>query len=669
MNWTVHECIDKFKTLCDEAFTRRKGSRLPVVSSLVENYHHSKYQTSSLERAFTSAFTNELYLFGGQRPDQPSGSPVKVAVTAASLDGTEAYVISNYNRRQQGHKPAYHFQRPESDSAELKIWEAARATTAAPTYFKSFHHKESQKIYIDGAILHNNPVRIADSERRMIWPSHQVPDLVLSIGTGPSPVPERRESRHRRAARNGILSHGLHLYGIMRNNFEQKLNCEKTWDEYYAGIAGSLPESVSTSRFHRINPNVGEIPALDEKEKMETLRAKAEQVLRSDLDSQINQIARQLIASSFYFELHSASNPKLDGTTNIYGKIHCRLIDGSLEVHEFGKHILTRAKRNENLQFMVFQDGDTNPLAILPLTSKTTDSMIQKWMFYIDPLRFSVKNRLLPTQIHLCFGHVQMHPISGFPRLIIPDDERSNPNSAILNYTPKTSSQRYTHGSRRLKRYNSKWKAPDLRGASSLSNLHEYATKRDCKLGHDFMESGVAESTRKQPQPPAQARTELSAGLSKKPSVKLGIRETFSTLMWPLRTLEEEEAEEPGSIDTGPLPPDLEEWFREYRKIQNKLTVPGPASGIPPEELVAALRNYNIKPEEYAVYEQWVNLLQPDKWRSKGKGYWLPPIDSGPDNIARSETPGKVHELDSIVVAELMDTSLPRKQDSLHVEV
>ncbi|XXH01349.1 hypothetical protein Hte_007707 [Hypoxylon texense] len=451
----------------------------------------------------------------------------------------------------------------------------------------------------------------------------------------------------------------------MRNNFEQKLNCEKTWDEYYAGVVGSQPESISTSRFHRINPDVGEIPALDEKEKMEPLRAKAEQVLMSDLSSQINQIARQLIASSFYFELRSASNPKLDGTTKIYGKIYCRLIEGSREIYEFGRHILTRAKGNENLQFMVSQEGDTNPLAVLPLTSKTTDSMMQKGIFYIDSLRFPIKNRLLPTQIHLCFGNVQRHPISGFPRLITADDERSSPNTAILNYTPGTSSQRYTHGSRRLKRYNSKWKAPDLRGASSLSDLHEYATKRDCKLGHDFVEPGVAQSAGRKSQPSVQARVELPAGMSKKPTVKLGIRETFSTLMWPLRTLKEE-AEETDPTGTESLPPDLDEWFHEYRRIQGRLSVPAPASGVPPEEMVAALRNYNVKPEEHAVYGQWVNLLQPDKWKSKG--YWLPPIDGGPENVARSEAPGKVHELDSTTVAELMDTSPSKERDSWHVD-
>ncbi|KAI1771432.1 hypothetical protein F4818DRAFT_454557 [Hypoxylon cercidicola] len=661
MNWTVEECIFHFENLCDKAFTRRAGSALPIVGPLVDNYYHSKYQTLTLEKAFTSAFTDYLYLFGGERPDQRNGSSVKVAVTATSSDGTKAYVISNYNRRQQGHKPAsYHFQRPESASAELKVWEAARATTAAPTYFKSFHHKASQRIYMDGAILHNNPVRIADSERRILWPNHHLPDLFLSIGSGSSPIPERHESRHRRAPRKGIFSHGLHLYGIMRKSLEQALDCEKAWDEYVAGVVSSLTESTSTSRFLRINPNVGEIPALDEKEKMEALREKARLALASDLGPLVNQVARQLIASSFYFQLHSTHNINSDGAMRISGNIRCRLTEGSVEVANFGQHISTRIERGENLQFIVFQDGDTNPLATLPLIAKTLDLMKQSGIFYIDLLRFSMKNRL-PTHIHLCFGHTHMHPISGFPRLLFQDNEHSATSPSTLDPTPGLTSQRYTHGSRRHKRFDNKWQIPDLQRASSLSSLYEYAANPTRKLGHDFVKSGAASSPGGKSLQPPPGRTELFAGAPKNPTVKAGIRDAFSALMWPLRPLDEE-VERPNSTGAESLPPDLEEWFREYRKIQTKLSVPGPGAGIPPDKLVAALRNYNIKPEEYAMYEQWINLLQPDKWG--GKGYWLPPTNGGSDDVARPESPGKVHELENTMVAELMDTSPSNEEDS-----
>jgi hypothetical protein len=60
----------------------------------------------------------------------------------------------------------------------------ARATSAAPRYFKPFHHKATEAVFVDGATNYNNPVKIAETERRLLWPDHPLPDIVLSLGTG-----------------------------------------------------------------------------------------------------------------------------------------------------------------------------------------------------------------------------------------------------------------------------------------------------------------------------------------------------------------------------------------------------------------------------------------------------------------------------------------------------
>jgi hypothetical protein len=98
MNWTVDECMENFEKLCKEAFTGRWGRSLPVIGAVVENYHHSKYQTSTLENVLMSTFSRDLYLFGGRRPPEACGMPMKVAVTSTSLAGSKTYLFSNYNR-------------------------------------------------------------------------------------------------------------------------------------------------------------------------------------------------------------------------------------------------------------------------------------------------------------------------------------------------------------------------------------------------------------------------------------------------------------------------------------------------------------------------------------------------------------------------------------------
>ena len=63
------------------------------------------------------------------------------------------------------------------------IWEAARATTAAPTFFKSMSIGTPPIQYVDGGLGANNPSRLALRECRSIWgPDTKV--CLLSIGTG-----------------------------------------------------------------------------------------------------------------------------------------------------------------------------------------------------------------------------------------------------------------------------------------------------------------------------------------------------------------------------------------------------------------------------------------------------------------------------------------------------
>lgn len=181
-NWSVEECTRHFEPLCDQAFTRRTGGNLPGVGWLIDNYNHSKYETQPLQRALISAFSETENLFGGSRP-HTCATDIKVAVTATSSTGTPV-ILANYNRFCEEKLP-YKFQRPERPEIELKIWEAARATSAAPRIFKPFHHVPSKQVYVDGAMYQNNPINIADKEQKLLWPSlaKDNPDLVVSIGT------------------------------------------------------------------------------------------------------------------------------------------------------------------------------------------------------------------------------------------------------------------------------------------------------------------------------------------------------------------------------------------------------------------------------------------------------------------------------------------------------
>lgn len=65
-----------------------------------------------------------------------------------------------------------------------KIWQACRATSAAPVYFE--HIEVGRKCYFDGGLTSNNPIREAYDEARTEFPNRQF-EAIVSIGTGKRP--------------------------------------------------------------------------------------------------------------------------------------------------------------------------------------------------------------------------------------------------------------------------------------------------------------------------------------------------------------------------------------------------------------------------------------------------------------------------------------------------
>ena len=82
-------------------------------------------------------------------------------------------------------------------AAECTIIEAARATSAAPTFFAPITIVSPttglESRYIDGGVGHNNPAEQAVLEAREIWPRRHI-GLLLSIGTGTSAPPKYGQS-------------------------------------------------------------------------------------------------------------------------------------------------------------------------------------------------------------------------------------------------------------------------------------------------------------------------------------------------------------------------------------------------------------------------------------------------------------------------------------------
>jgi predicted acylesterase/phospholipase RssA len=66
-----------------------------------------------------------------------------------------------------------------------KIWEAVRATSAAPLFFDPIYigPEDDRKEYVDGGVGCNNPCKQLYQEAQQIWPNRKI-GCIISLGTG-----------------------------------------------------------------------------------------------------------------------------------------------------------------------------------------------------------------------------------------------------------------------------------------------------------------------------------------------------------------------------------------------------------------------------------------------------------------------------------------------------
>ena len=79
------------------------------------------------------------------------------------------------------------YQARENASTNCKIWEAARATTAAPTFFKRITIADdggAQEDFLDGGLRFNNPSRLVLEEALKSFGGASKLGCLVSIGTG-----------------------------------------------------------------------------------------------------------------------------------------------------------------------------------------------------------------------------------------------------------------------------------------------------------------------------------------------------------------------------------------------------------------------------------------------------------------------------------------------------
>ncbi|RPA77550.1 hypothetical protein BJ508DRAFT_417000 [Ascobolus immersus RN42] len=323
-HWPVEKCYSKFETFCESAFQVRASANVPGFRKAARFLHRSgKYQTLPLEATLEDNF-GDSPLFGHRtlHQDQENGRFVAVAVTATTLSH-ELYVFGNYNRKEiPGMREQYHFFRPLNPESEFLVWQAARATSAAPTYFKAYEHAPSRLLLIDGALRSNNPVEVAIRESRALASgpgSNNCPDILLSIGTGY--IKEGDEPKG-----SNILDRLPPLWRATSNVMNHALDTRREWNRFDDAVHHGSDHDIPSNRFKfRLDLKLQSKVKIDDYAAIPQLKKEATEEF--ERNPKVAGIANRLIASLFYFHIESIEDggSRKSGISLCKGFIRCRL--------------------------------------------------------------------------------------------------------------------------------------------------------------------------------------------------------------------------------------------------------------------------------------------------------------------------------------------------------
>uniref|UniRef100_A0ABD2XKB6 PNPLA domain-containing protein n=1 Tax=Trichogramma kaykai TaxID=54128 RepID=A0ABD2XKB6_9HYME len=167
---SLDEISELYKELSTRIFTQ---STFKGTSGLV--YRQAYYDTALWEQMLQEQLGTRDLIKTTRDPIAPKFSVISAVV---NHERVMAYVFRNY-AIPIGVESQY------LGSYKHKLWEAVRASAAAPIYFEEF--KCGGFLHQDGGIMVNNPCAVAIHEAKQLWPNSPI-QCVLSFGTGRTPL-------------------------------------------------------------------------------------------------------------------------------------------------------------------------------------------------------------------------------------------------------------------------------------------------------------------------------------------------------------------------------------------------------------------------------------------------------------------------------------------------
>jgi predicted acylesterase/phospholipase RssA len=190
-------------------------------------------------------------------------------VTATRVKNSEVAIFRSYENAL-----------PETLYEYCTIWEACRATSAAPRFFDPVQIGPYGQEFIDGGILYNNPIHLLHQEALATWSTSVDSAVFVSVGTGNAPNP----------------SFEGNMIDIIKALKEITVQTERTSDDFYLGN----PDIVERNCFFRFNVGQGlsDVGLAEYEQKAKVADATQSYLMKAEVQRTLRSCIDRLCATS-----------------------------------------------------------------------------------------------------------------------------------------------------------------------------------------------------------------------------------------------------------------------------------------------------------------------------------------------------------------------------------
>ncbi|KAM9402876.1 calcium-independent phospholipase A2-gamma isoform 1-T3 [Salvelinus alpinus] len=223
----LDDCEELYRKLGSDVFKQNV-----IVGTVKMGWSHAFYDSQIWENILKERMGEGVMVETARDPTCPKVAAVSTIVNRGLP--LKAYVFRNYSML-PGVRSHY------IGDCKHKMWQAIRASSAAPGYFQEY--TLGKDLHQDGGLLINNPTALAIHECKLLWPNTPV-QCVVSLGTG----------RYETGNKNNTTSTSL------KAKITNVISSATDTEEVHIMLDALLPPNT----YFRFNPYMSEDIPLDE---------------------------------------------------------------------------------------------------------------------------------------------------------------------------------------------------------------------------------------------------------------------------------------------------------------------------------------------------------------------------------------------------------------------